>query len=181
MVDAGRVNRYILQLYMRFFPEEIGLFCDSLAQSSADIEFIGEVVDELKFVPGHRTVEILEKIYGFSNDIIKAEVLRVMQGWEDLNESFLFPIITGGNYFLRKEAFAVLIQNSRTRIKAIDLLFDVEDIWGRNNSIILENIGIAQELHAHEAVSYLERLAKRPFFWNAPVRRRAKLALEVLK
>jgi hypothetical protein len=178
--DSGRVNRYILQLYMRFFPQEIGLFCDSLAQVSADIEFIGEVVDELRFVPDPRTGEILEKIYGFSNDIIKAEVLRTMQGWEELNESFLLPIITDENYFLRKEAFAVLIQNSRTRIKAIDLLFGVDDIWGRKNSIILENIGIAQELHAREAAGHLERLAKRPFFWNAAVRRRANMALEVL-
>jgi hypothetical protein len=178
--DAGKVNRYILQLYMRFFPEEIGLFCDSLAQAGSDTEFIGEAVDEFKFVSDPRTGAILEKIYGFSNDIIKAEVLRVMQGWEDLNESFLLPIITGGNYFLRKEAFAVLMSNSQTRIKAIDLLFSVNDIWGRKNPIILENISIVQELNAREARSYLESLAKRPFFWNSQVRRQAQIALEVL-
>ena len=60
-------------------------------------------------------------------------------------------------------------------------MFSVDDMWGRKNGVIMENINIAQELNAREAITYLEGLAKRPFFWNAPVRRRAQMALEVLR
>jgi hypothetical protein len=180
MFDSGRVNRHILRLYLRFFPDDIGLLCDSLEHAGADTEFIGDVVDELKFVPGPQIGEILKKIYGFSNDIVKIEVLRAMQDRRDINDGFLMPVIKSDNYFLRKEAFAALASDDRTRAKAIDLLFGVDDIWGRKNPLIIENINIVQELNTAGSINHLKRLAKKPFFWNAAVRRRARLALEVL-
>ncbi|MCU0650700.1 MAG: hypothetical protein MUC52_00500 [Candidatus Omnitrophica bacterium] len=178
--NQGRINRFILDLYMRFFPQEVDLFCDTLFRFSADIEFVGSIVEEFKNISPDRAGPVLERIYAFSNDLIKTEVLRSMHGWQDLDEGFLLPILQE-NYVLRKEAMAVLVSSDRTREMAVDLLFANDDIWGRKNALILENISIVEELKIFEARPHLERIAKKPFFWNFAPRRKAARALEAFK
>ncbi|MFA5100896.1 MAG: hypothetical protein WC547_08450, partial [Candidatus Omnitrophota bacterium] len=169
-----------LSLFLRLFPEHVDKLCGHLAQYAGDIEFIGTVVEELKQVHSPQANFALENIYGFSNDLIKIEVLRAMIGLPELDEGFLLPIVSQENILLRKEAMAVLACSDEARDKAVDILLRDDDVWGRKNAFVEENIGILEELKIPDAIPYLERIARKPFFWNSALRRRAQKALEAL-
>ncbi|MFA6384958.1 MAG: hypothetical protein WCY10_06300, partial [Candidatus Omnitrophota bacterium] len=180
MFSGGALTRRSLSLFLRLFPEYTDQFCGHLARSAGDIEFMGAVVEELKQVNSPQVTAILESIYGVSNDLIKIEVLKAMTGLPELDEGFLFAIISQENALLRKEAVTVLAPYGPARDKALRLLLSDDDIWGRKNAWVKENIGIVEELAIPGAAPLLERLGRKPFFWNAAVRRRARKSLEAL-
>ncbi len=177
---SGVVTRRGLSLFLRLFPEHTGRLCEYLARAADDLELIGSVVDALKGIDSTRVNEILENIYGFSNDLIKIEVLRAMAGLSEPDERFLLPLVSQENALLRKEAMAVCASDTGMRDKAAEILLRDDDMWGRKNALLEENIGIIEELRVAAAIPYLERLVKKPFFWNSSVRRRAQKAIEAL-
>jgi hypothetical protein len=180
MFSGEMINRHSLSLFLRFFPEHMGTLCQHFEQSSGDMDFMGTVVDALRQVNSSAVLTILENIYGFSSDLIKIEVLKAMQALSDRNEDFLLPLLSEENFYLRREAMAVLISAKESQQKALNILLGNNDIWGRKNALLAENIGIVEDLRVHEAADHLLRIARRPFFWNADLRRRAQKALEVL-
>ncbi|HQJ15183.1 MAG TPA: hypothetical protein PLJ26_01690, partial [Candidatus Omnitrophota bacterium] len=180
MFASGSVSKRGLLLFLRLFPQHLDRFCADLAQYAGDIDLIGSVIEVVKETNPPGMSRILEDIYGFSNDLIKIEALKAMAVMPEPDEMFLMPILSQDNMLLRKEAAAALGSSPGARRKAAEILLSDDDIWGRRNSFIEENIGIVQELHFGESVPYLEKLARKPFFWNSAVRRRAQAALEVL-
>lgn len=178
--SSGSVNKRGLSLFLRLFPQHLDRFCTDLAQYSGDIDLIGSVIEVLKETHSSGMSRILKDIYGFSNDLIKIEALKAMAGMPEPDEEFLMPILSQDNMLLRKEAAAVLGSSPEARRKAAETLLSDNDMWGRRNSLLEENIAIVQELHFGESVPYLEKLAHKPFFWNSALRRRAQAALEVL-
>jgi hypothetical protein len=180
MFGGAALNRHILALFLRLFPEDVPRFCEHLARAANDIEFIGNVIEELKHVPASQASIVMEQIFGFSNDLIKIEVLKAMQAFPDRDAGFLLPILSEDNFMLRKEAMGALASGGQPPDKALDLLLRDDDVWGRKNARIEENIGIVEELAVRGALPFLERLTRKPFFWNAAVRTRARKALEAL-
>jgi hypothetical protein len=176
--DSDIIYRRGIQLFLRFFPEQTGSFCEHLARISGDLEFIGAMVEALRQIRSPGVISVLENIYGFSNELIQLEVLRAMHDVPECDDAFLLPILSQADYPLRKEAAAVLVSDDRTRQAAIELLLGGGDIWGKNNGLIVENINIIEDLRVLDAAAHLARLSRKPFFWNIKVRRSARKALE---
>jgi hypothetical protein len=60
----------------------------------------------------------------------------------------------------------------------MEILFCFPNPWGRKYIILLENIGIIEELDLKAARRYLVSLSKKPFFWDHSVKKRARKVLE---
>lgn len=172
-----KINQRAVKMFFRFFPEHEDLFYDMLKQGMADMEFSMNFMEALKGIDSPWSLEALKKLYSFSNDYLKIEVLRAMQECSNFDKEFIFSILLQENITLKKEALFVLFREEGLVEEALKLLFDMPSSWGRNNRIIINHIMIIEELGIKEAQEYLKSFAKRRFFWNRQLRIKAKEAL----
>jgi hypothetical protein len=176
--NEGKVNRYILKLMLKFFPEDLPYFYESLEKRHSDIELLGKVVESLAGVDLPLAREILKKIFYFSNVIIKIEVLKSMSASSMPDIEFFLSILEKGEKGLKKEALGILVRNDETKKEALERLFAIPSPFGRENKLIIENMTIVEELDLEAAQGYLISFGRRRFFWNRNVRKKAQ---EVLK
>jgi len=176
--NEGKVNTYILKLFLNFFPQYLPLFYKNLKRKHTDIDFLGRVLESLEGIDSLSGIEILKNIYSFSNNIIKIEVLKSMQKLPRYDNEFLFTILKEGDFFLRRQALAILAKDEPIRKTALQRLLAIPSLFGRKNKLIIENMKVVEDIGLKEAESYLVSLSRRHFFWNKKVRDRAKELLE---
>ena len=173
-----KVNPQILKLFFRFYPDKVDSLNRRLYQSHSDTEFLKKIIESLKEVDSPLSLESLKHIFSFGNDLIKQEVLKVMQQMSTCDENFLLDVLEKESLPLRKEALRILRRNESTLEKAVEKLFSVSSPFGVKNQILLENIGIIEETELKEAEDMLIALSKNKFFWNKNLKREASKILE---
>lgn len=174
----NKVTPYVLKLFFKFFPGSVEEFKKQLEQKAGDIEALARIIESLKALNSPVSLVCLRHIFSFGNDLVKIEVLKAMAGLSDYDEELLTGVIKQESGMLKKEAMAALLRSEGLKQKGIDLLFHVPNPWGRQNNVLLENMAIADELDLRGAGKYLSALSKKPFFWHAPLRERARQILE---
>lgn len=174
----NKINQYILALFFRFFPHAIPLFLQKLKAKYADMDFLSRVIEYLSAVNSPASLQMLEAIASFANEFIKIEAIRAMSGISNVDPEYLLSILETGSVSLRKEALSVLAQNKTARQLAIERLLGIPSPWGSKNSQLLENMDIVQAVKVRDAREHLNQLAKRHFFWNANIRKKARMIIK---
>jgi hypothetical protein len=174
--EDGRINSLILKSFFRFFPEKMPDFYDRLKEKSSDLDIVGKIVESLKEIDSPVALPVLESIYSISGYIIKIEIIRIMAYTGRYNRDFIFEILKSPGDFLKKEALLVLSEQLDNQ-KAMEILFRIPNYWGKNNSILKENLAIIDELKYKRARDYLEQLYRATAFWNFSLKRRIKEVL----
>lgn len=171
--NENKINYNILRFFLKFFPDRLPVFCGNLEKKYSDMDFIKSIIDAAAMIDSRSSIEILKRVYGFSNSFIKVEVLKAMELLSLQDNDFLFSILRQGDLFARREALGILIRDIKARKSIFEELFLMPSPWGAKNNILLENIMMAEEISLIEAKDYLERLCKRRFFWNSNLRAKA--------
>jgi len=151
--EAGNARPEILKYLFKFFPDEVAYFCKALKQKQADMDFLFAMVKNLEGVDSPHTIKVLATIFSFSNNLVRAEVLKALKGVPEKKRGFVL-------------------------INALKDLFSVPSPLGLRNHILIQNLALVGELHLVEAKGLVEELSRRPYFWNYNLRKRAS---EVLK
>jgi len=176
--NEGKVNTYVLRLFLKFFPGQLPIFYRNLEKRCSDMEFIGKIIRCLKDIDKPNVLDILKQIYLFSNSLIKIEILKAMQELSVFDKEFLFSVLKKGDIPLKKEALLALAKDENTRREAFKELLFTPGIWGRQNKILSENIIVVEEAGLEEARDYLIALNKKLFFWNWDIKNRIRTVLK---
>lgn len=176
--NEGKINGSVLKLLFRFFPENLGNIYENLEKKDSDIEFLSRFIKSLGLIDPSRAIEILKNIFSFSNNIIKVEALKEMGSLSSFDEEFMFLVLENKEFYLRKEALAILVKNEGSRKKAFEMLFPLRNKWVRNSRLIMESLLLVEELGLRSASEHLIIISKLPFFWNRKIRKKTR---EVLK
>lgn len=177
----GRVNRHVLKIFLKFFPANMAFFYDNLKNCPAHMDFLAKIAQGLKGLESPVSLEILKRIFAMGSNVIKIEALRSMQTISAADEEFAFSILRGREFFLRREALIILSRNKDAVRRALEEFFSIPGFFGFGNRVLFDNIKMVEDAGLKEAGEYLSALAKRRFFWNRSLRRRAHEALEKLK
>lgn len=173
-----KVNPYILRLFFKFFSNQKEDFYKELGQIHSDVEFLNEIVDNIRLSEYPLAAEIYKYIYSISGESTQLEVLKAMQSQQDYDSVFLFSILNKGDAFLKKEALLVLIKHDTDKKRVLDTLLGISSPLGLKNKLILQNLEIVEEVALDYAYEYLLILAKRRFPWNRNLRVKARSLLE---
>jgi hypothetical protein len=177
MFQEGIYSPYVLELFLKLFPEKLDLLYENIEKKSSDMESMEVLVKNLAGIDSSLSLEALKKVFYFSSGIIKREVLNTMKGLSRKDTEFLFSVLKERDFLLKKEAMAILAKDAKTGKGAIEILLSVPNPWGRNNNILVENIMVIAEMGLKEASSSLLSLSKKGFLWNRAVRRKAREVL----
>ena len=167
---------FIIKLFFKLLPEAADEFYAAAEKRSSDFEFMSWLIGGAKGAEG--ASGILRMIFSFSNDLVKIEAVRAMAELPGADKEFLFSLLSGGNYFLKKEVLPILMKGRWDEEKALSALLLVRNPWGRNNRLLLENLSIIEEIDCRDAVEYLRVMARKNFLFNSIVVRKAKEILE---
>lgn len=176
--NEGKINGSVLKLLFRFFPENLSNIYENLKSGGADIDFLSKFIKNLEAIDPSKAIEVLKNIFSFSNNIVKAEVLKEMGSLSSYDQGFMFSILENKEFYLRKEALTILAKNEQSRKKAFEMLFPVGNSWVINSRFIMESLLLIEELGLRSAQEHLIIISKLPFFWNRKIRKKAR---EVLK
>ncbi len=169
----NKINYNVLKFFLKFFPDSLALFCGKLGEKFSDMDFIKDVIDAAGRIDSLPSIEILKRVYSFSNSLIKNDILKAMKMLSLQDNKFLSLILKEGDLFTRREALGILVRDIKSRPGIFEEFFLMPSHWGGKNRILIENIMIAQEMSLFDAKDYLKRLSKRRFFWNRNVRAEA--------
>jgi len=179
--DEGKVHAWGLSLFFRLFPAELGTFYSKLEANRDNLEFLSKIVKAACKLNSELSLLTLKQVYSFSSEIIKVEIIKVMQKMERFDPEFLLGSLKEGSRIIKKEALKALSRDKESIRKALRSLLEVPNFFGRKNNIILGNMSIIEELSLHESADMLIRFTKMRLFWYAPLRRKAQDILESLK
>lgn len=169
---------FVLKLFLKFFSGDLSLFYKALDKKYADLEFIEQMIDNLQGIDSLAAIAILKHIYFISNNLLKIEILRVMQDLPRYDKDFLLSILKNDYVILKQEALLALLRDEKTRKEAVDILLSVPNRWGRKNKVLLDNMSVIETAELKEAGDRLVSLSRGWPFWKREVRKKAK---EVLK
>jgi hypothetical protein len=179
--QENSINPFILKLFFKFFPSDLDIFYKNLEKRSNDIEFIEKIIDSLKEIKFPLTLNLLKDMFSFSGEFTKIKILEAMRDLPNIDEEFIFSLLSGSPLPLKKEAMIILKKDKDAVERAIDLLLNISSFLGRKNRLILENMLIIEELNLKEATKFLNKLSKKHFFWNRGIRKRASQILNKWK
>ena len=179
--EERKLSPYGVKLFLRFFPSQLELFYARLKEKHSDLEFLSQIIDIAGQIDLPVSLAVLKGIFSFGNDLIRLEVLKAMRVNKGFDPEFLFPLLKNENKILKKEAFGALLRDQASAQRAIDILLNIQSLFGLENQLIMENILVVEELNAREARDYLVILSKRRFFWNRQLRDKARQVLESWK
>ncbi|MCM8780988.1 MAG: hypothetical protein NC908_03595 [Candidatus Omnitrophica bacterium] len=164
----SKINPYVIKMFLRFFPDRLGLFYEHLKEKHSDVEFLERTIASLKKVDSPIILDVLKQIFLFSNKFIKLEIVKAMQELPMLDKDFLFEILKGEEIALKKEALIALARYDSSRHEALKELLFMPGIipWDRRNKVLFENIIAVEEADIREAKDYLIDIKQRLFFWN---------------
>ena len=170
----GKVNREILMLFDKFFPGDTNAFYEYLDRRINNVAFIRKIIDSLKALSSPFSFEVFKRIFSLSNSFMKIEALRAMRKMSIYDAEFLFSILEKSDFFQRRQAFLILLNNAKARGKAARILLRVSNPLGMRTRVIMENLKIIGEAPFVEAKKYLYGLYKYNFFWNRGIRKKAE-------
>ncbi|MDD4900142.1 MAG: hypothetical protein PHT31_03460 [Candidatus Omnitrophica bacterium] len=176
--SENKINAMGLKMFIKFFPQQMNIFYERLKEQNGNLKLISSIIEAAKSLKGGAALEILKHIYNISNKLMQVEALKAMQSFPVAEASFLLPVISGNDAFLKKEAFPILRKDPDSLNKALELLFSVKSPWGTKNNLLISNIELVEELGIREAKGFIAQLAQRKFFWNSSLRSRAQRLLE---
>ncbi len=176
--NKRKVNSYALNLFLKFFPQDLARFLENIKSRHAQIDLIARVVKSIEGADSPQGLEILKNIFSVSGNIIKIEVLKSMQALPVIDDEFLFSVLGKGDIFLKREALAILAKDDNLKKKALEKLFFIKSPFGKRNQLIIENLIAIEDTEIEGAQDYIIPLSKRSFFWNRDMREKA---LEVLR
>jgi hypothetical protein len=176
--EEGKFDPLVIELFFKFFPARSEDFYAALTKRSGDLEFMAGLIDSVKRMGSRGAVDALEKIFSRANELVKIEVIQAMAELPGCDSEFLFSLLETGDYFLKKEALVILKKDHAALLRALKIMFEFRNPWGKKNKLLLENLTIVLEADCRQAKHYLERLAKRNFLFYSPVARKARETLE---
>lgn len=142
-----------------------------------EVEFMEEIIKNLKSTKLAAIYKIYKDIYSFSNEFIKIEVLKAMRDLAEYDAEFLFGILERENVYLKKEALFILIRDESVKKRVAGALLSIPNFFGIKNKVVLENLKLIEELGLKEATEHLVILSKKIFFWDWKVKTQAKVIL----
>jgi hypothetical protein len=175
------VNPAILKLFFKLFADKMEIFYENLIKMYSDTDFFMLFMENIKKVNPETCLEILKRTYMTSSTIVKIEILRTMLELPIQDNGFLLDILKNGDRNLKKQALMLLLRDIGAPAEAMESLLLISTIWGKNNTLVMDNIQLIEDMHIFEATDYLAALSKKPFFWNRNLRKKAKEALLKLK
>jgi hypothetical protein len=171
--NVQNINSKVLNLYLRLFPGNLENFYARLSQKIQDTEFLGNLIEALSQLDTPVTLNILEYIYVSANELVKSEVLKAMRKLKKVDAAFLIGQLNTDSRLLRNGLLSVLILDAQAKKNVLGLLFGISGFLGSKNRLLMENMQIAFDLRFIEAVSYIQELSRRKFFWNEGLRNKA--------
>ncbi len=181
MFQEDKINVYGLKLFLRLFPVELDLFYSGIKSKQHDLEYLIRMVKAIAGLGSNLSLVILKRIYSFSNELVKFEILTAMHNLPVLDKEFLLSVLKEKSRILKKEAFKVLLSEGESGKAGIAILLRPYSPLGSNNKIILENMTIIEELDLKDCSSYFIPFTKMNLFWHAPLKTKALGILEGLK
>ncbi len=180
--EEGVMTSCALNLFIGLFPEEMDGFYARLRLKSEDIGFLDRLISSLETTGVPAAQKILQDIYGFSNIFLRKRILEAMSTLRHPDDGFLLRVLEAEeDVSLKRETLVMLAEEGKGEMEAARILFGIPSPWGKKNNLLIANITAAQEASFKAAVPSLELLSRRPFFWNAALRRRASEALRYLR
>jgi hypothetical protein len=170
------VNPQVLRLWMRFFPDQMDLFYQELERAKSDIDFLSRMAKAMEGSDSGLSLELLKRIFALSNNIIRLEVLKIMQTLPGMDKEFLLSVLASEDLQLKREALPVLFHNEQGQKAGLEFLLTVPAGFGKRNRILLENLTLLEGLNEEQLKqgrAYLEPLSRKPFFWNKGIREKA--------
>jgi len=166
-------NRYVFQIFFKFFSKDINRFCQQFKLYSRNIKLAKGIIDNLKFLDASTAIVIFKSIFIFSNDFIKLEILKAMRELSSHDSAFLFEILKTERILLRRQAFLNLVKYPQSRSRLAAELLSLSNPFGIRTHRLKENLEFIAGQPFSEARQYLSRLAKYKFFWNRDIRKKA--------
>ncbi len=163
---------YILQLFFKFFPDEMNTFIGYLKKRKTDVQFLEKVIESLKAIDSHLTLTILalESIFSYGNTHLKLKVLNTMQALPKYDEDFLITVLKKEDLSLKKEALTILAKDKSSKEKAFEVLLSISSPFGTKNRILQENLSLIEELGLKEARKFLIPLGQSRAFWHKTIK-----------
>ena len=168
------VSASTLGLFYKFFPESLDIFYENLTKKIGNVSFIKKIIDNLSGIKTDFSVGILKLIYLKSNKFMKAEALAIMNKLALFDEAFLFSVLELGEFIQRRQVLLILAKNPKTAKAAARFLLEINNLFGIKGRILKENLQLIDEVCLKEAKQYLFALTKYKFFWNKPIRDKAR-------
>jgi hypothetical protein len=176
--DSERADKYILSLFLKFFPGNLDIFYLRVEEKVQDIEFICSLIEALSQLSSPVTIGILDNIYSSVNELIKIEILNNLRKLKKVDVQFLLRQLDTPSPSLRKNLLSVLILDGQMVQGALELLLKNPNFAGSNNERLIENMQIVSDLGLIEAAGLIRDLSRRRFFWNRKLRSRARQILK---
>lgn len=171
------IHQNILKIFLKLFPDKLTIFLKKLEPMRQEVEFMEEIIKNLKSTKLAAIYKIYKDIYSFSNEFIKIEVLKAMRDLAEYDAEFLFGILERENVYLKKEALFILIRDESVKKRVAGALLSIPNFFGIKNKVVLENLKLIEELGLKEATEHLVILSKKIFFWDWKVKTQAKVIL----
>jgi hypothetical protein len=173
IIEENKVNPWFFKLFFKFFPNDCDKLYDALKNKYNDLEFLGAAVTALKSIDTPQALDALKQIFGFSNALIKIEVLKVMRSMSQVDWEFLLAVLGNSDATLKKAAMEIIALNEKSCAIALKQLLLMPNPFGKNNNAILENMAIAEELDIRKAAECLQSLSQIKLFWKKSVKNKA--------
>ncbi|MBU2266006.1 MAG: hypothetical protein KJ977_03105, partial [Candidatus Omnitrophica bacterium] len=164
------VNKYILQLFFKFFPEETDKFCHQIQLASRQLNLVKAIIESLKSLKSPQALKVFETVFVIVNDFIKLEILKAVGAFLEPAETFLFEVLKDKRILLRRQAFDCLVKYPQVRQKLAEELLLLKNPFGLNSRILRENLEFVSANFFEEARRYLNNLTGYRFFWNRQIR-----------
>ena len=175
---AGKVNKYILSLFLKLFPKNLDIFYSKVEQRLQDTEFLSGLIDALGQLSDPVVLSILDHIYSSANELIKIEILNVMRKLKKVDVEFLMDQLKTDSPSLRKNLITILLLDEQAKNGVLERLFKIPSFLWNKNELLIENMQIVFDLHFVEASSFIKDLNRRRFFWNRKLRAKASQILK---
>lgn len=176
--NAEKVDRRILILFLKLFGANLGVFYAKVAQRHQDLEFLVSLIGALGELGETEVSGILKYLYTHANELIKFEVLKAMSKLNKVDAEFLLRQLNTDSLVLRRSLVSLLMPDERLKKSTLVSCFKIFSPWGIKNDFLMENMQIVFDLKFSEAVSYIQELSFRKFFWNKKLRNKAKKILK---
>jgi len=163
---------YILQLFFKFFSDEIELFIGLLKKRKTDVQFLDKIIESFKSIDSHLSLIImaLESIFSHGNSHLKLKVLNAMQALPKYDEEFLLSVLKKEDRPLKKEALTILAKDKSSKDKAFKTLLAISSPFGTKNRILQENLSLIEELELKGARKFLMPLGQSRAFWRKKIK-----------
>jgi hypothetical protein len=140
--------------------------------------FLDRIIAASKTIDSSLSQMVLKAVYSVGDESVRGEVLRAMDCLSEIDKDFLFSILRSPKISLKSEALVILTGRDATRKRALDRFLRFQSPYGILNKKLRAHIQIVESKGLREASGHLERLGRRKFWWNRPLRKEAHRVLE---